>query len=64
MDSAIKCWESVTTCLTRGCEIVEEGFEKCVGKETSKFIGDFLLMSPFVTHTHKPEEIHDDYVAF
>ena len=47
-----KSWNSVTVCLTRSCEIAENGFEWCFGERVTKCIGDVLLLNFLVTKRH------------
>ena len=57
MNCIRKSWDGVTVCLTRSCEIVENGFEWCFGERVTKCIGDLLLLNCLVTKRHTPN--HD-----
>ena len=52
MNCIQKSWNSVTVCLTRSCEIMENGFEMCFGTRITKCIGDLLLLNCLVTRNN------------
>ena len=54
MDCVRKSWNGVTVCLTRSCEVAENGFEWCFGERVTKCIGDVLLLNFLVTKRHTP----------